>query len=134
MKPPKWNDIQKALREGVPPPPVRDETEFWSDFRARAELGPGPDAEATVARAGLPWRLGWTLAVSAVVCIVAVSVFRTRTPSPHALTTTTRSEVEDIEVFVPYTSMMIMQDVSSGGSVVWLADLDPEQSLGEGDT
>ena len=48
-------------------------------------------------------------------------------PTTRGLAEELYSGVEEIEVFVPYSSVMIMKDAKSGGSLVWLAGLDGER-------
>jgi hypothetical protein len=55
---------------------------------------------------------------------VAFAVFVTLSrPGDGTQTPQLASAVEEIEVFVPYSTMMIMQD-DSGASMVWLADVE----------
>lgn len=130
----KWHDVRKVLQQEFHTPATRSEGDFWSDFRVRAELGPGPEGKAVASPGVIPRRFGWVLAVCIVLAVVVTSLMiHKRTSGPGEMTAL-RSEVEEIEIFVPYTSVMIVQDAESGGSVVWLADLNPEESLDKGGT
>jgi len=127
----KWQNVQDAIRQQYRAPVTRDKQEFWSDFRARAELGPGPQAETPASSGVLVRRLSWALAAClATALLITALAYRTQTGAGQAYAQ--RSQIEEVQVFVPCASVMIMQDAESGGSVVWLADLEPEEASEEG--
>ena len=115
----KWHEIREALcrRHDVPaaPPPA----EFWSRFRTRIESEPRPRQEEVRAFQApvIPWRFAWAAAA------VAVLAFTLLLVAPHRRDSRA-SRVDEIEVYVSYSTMMIMQDAKTGGAVVWLTDLD----------
>ncbi len=118
----KWSEIRAGLRRECSVPEPGEAKRFWIDFRARARLGPGPEAVGSAPLRPWVWRWRWALATVAVVGLLVFPLTR-RVGSEQ--TREAGSEIEAIEVFVPYSALMIMQDQESGASVVWLADLEP---------
>jgi len=132
-----WHDIRQQLRQqdSVPPPPPA--TEFWTRFRARARQRLRPEPTPVRQRAR-PWahplpRLAWAAALLILTGLAVLLLQRDPTPGSGPLVAVAgranASAIEEIEVFVPYSSMMIMQDAETGSAIVWLADLDVSAKL-----
>lgn len=135
-----WQEIRKALRrQDTPPPPTAPEV-FWTQFRARAAQVRRPQPAAAPARqrfrAPPLMKVAWAAATLTLAGLAVLSLRREPMPgSPttnehpsHALAPIA-SAIEEIEVFVPYSSVMIMQDAESGSAIVWLADLELSAEL-----
>lgn len=126
MNKPTWQQIQEGLKSEYKAPDNRDASEFWTDFRARASLV-NQTEESASAPQPLQWhRPMWAIATAAIIMVIFVfsPALRNNDPSQPATLLAEHSEVQEIEVFVPYSSMMIMQDAESGTSVVWLTDVE----------
>lgn len=120
----KWQDIQAALREQDNAPAPRNAGEFWREFRIRAAQ---PAADAPPLPAFTFWprmqRAVWaTAALFAIMGIVGLSLRDTPPGSDSPL----MSEVQEINVAVPYSSIMVMRDAETGATMVWVSD--PQQS------
>ncbi len=122
----KWNVIQRALvaSDTVPEPPPAEE--FWADFKARASLAGRAPALSAARSPSVAWaRFAWTTAAVAVVsALLLVPLLRKPDVVSIAAVPVGTSTVEEIEVYVPYSSVMILEDEETGGTIVWLDDLD----------
>ena len=117
----KWNRIRAELKAHCAPPGPKPRESFWASFRAQAQLV-NRDDHAAAARPPLAFRRPLAWAAAAAVG-VAFAVFVTLSQNGgNAQPPQLASAIEEIEVFVPYSTMMIMQD-DSGASMVWLADV-----------
>ncbi|MBT3375606.1 MAG: hypothetical protein HN742_12060 [Lentisphaerae bacterium] len=121
----KWHNIQKTLREQDDVPAPQQESEFWREFRIRAAQ-PVQDEESGPALPFWPrvQRTIWAAAALAViVSVVGLSLRNTTTPGSDS---PLMSEVQEINVTVPYSSIMVMRDVETGATMVWVSD--PQES------
>jgi hypothetical protein len=126
--------LREALSQAAPLPQPRPAEEFWREFRARTALtmqtAPAPD----VADIGLrltSWR--WAAAAAALLVVLGGAVALLRTPAQAvrvasvpvaAAATSALSKVEEVEVFSDYSSVMIVEDIENGGTVIWVASVD----------
>jgi len=117
----KWKDIRRALQRETRVPEFPKEEAFWADFRAHASLGPGPTAGDVASHVPTAWRWGWALAATLAVTLLLFPLVK---PEKEEHLVMANSAIEEIEVFIPYSSIIIMQDAKSGVSIVWLADLE----------
>ncbi len=110
-----WNGVKDHLRarEGAPPPAPREV--FWEDFRARARLvrqdGLGVPAAAH------PWR--WVYAGAAAVAMVAIAIIA----MPWRTMPTSPSAIKSLEVVAPHSGVIIMNDDSGRGTILWITGL-----------
>ena len=121
----KWQHVRDALVARNPAPAPLSAAEFWQEFRLRATRIPVA-APARVARRprAVVLRLAWA---AVLVCLLLGVLFRGRLGAPpRGLARSELSTVEEIDVLVPYSSMIIVQDEESGGTLVLLADLGTE--------
>lgn len=118
----RWNEIRNRMKAEYAPPTPREAGEFWSNFRIRATAMQAPESSRTKRPQPIWGRPMWALAAALLVVGLFLSLPRSGGPAT-ANGPVPRSEVKEIEVFVPYSSMMIMQDAKSGTSVVWLSDV-----------
>ena len=126
----KWQQIRNALREQDRLPPVPAPAAFWTVFRQRLGAGPAAAVRPAVHPFGLPWpRLVWAFAALAFIATALTTVVKMSTHERRRDGAIVAA-VEEIEVFVPYSSMMIMQDEQSGGAIVWVAGLDVREDSG----
>lgn len=120
-----WRQIVDELRraESVPDPVEPDR--FWPDFEARASLVTRESPEARgLGTAGL-W-LGW--AAAGLACLAVFVGIIMRTPAAPPATAAAFSEVQEIDVLVSYSTMMIMQDSDSGSTLVWVGGMGEDQN------
>lgn len=122
-------DWRRALRAHCAVPASVPADDFWSLFRARAALVPRVARRPAVAALRL-WggRLGWVTAV----CVVGVAVWIGIRPppavgplAPERLTLAGLSTVDQVDVRVPYGSLLIVRDPQHGGTLVWVAGVQP---------
>lgn len=115
----KKKSLGKALKAAEPVPPVRTDDDFWTEFKARA---------AHVPQDG--WRLvpaphfvvqTWLRAAAAVV-ILAVSGFLSITLMDRSENTGKVSNVQAVDVFMEYSSIVILEDSDHGGTFVWITE------------
>lgn len=115
----RWQHIRAVLREQAVAPPPQHETEFWREFRNRVGQ---PAADEQPARVLTFWprvqRTIWAAAaLFAIMGIVGLSLRSTDPGGKSPL----MSEVQEINVAVPYSSIMIMRDVETGATMVWVS-------------
>jgi hypothetical protein len=112
-----WNDVKKAIRDqaGSTPPMIPAET-FWSDFKARARLRHRETAAAP-RRIPIP-----RLALATACAIVAVAVVGTYVMMGPAAPPTNR--IQSLEVKAAHSAVLIMDDETSDGTIVWVVDME----------
>ena len=121
----KWQRIRQALRQQATPPAPLPAKAFWESFRARAALAPRAE---DAFRPALPWwhsrPLHLALATAAVLLVAGLWFLPMQTAAPAAPRTMAAvSEVEEVDAFVSYSSMMIMKDEKTRGTIVWFSGL-----------
>jgi len=123
--------LRQALRAAAPLPDPRPATDFWQDFRARSALTmqEAPERVAVVGARLTSWR--WLAATAALLVVLAsLGVFLRTGPGPSPIAQapapapTNLSTVQELEVFSEYSSVMILEDVENGGTVIWVASAD----------
>lgn len=132
MKTPHETALRQALRQAAPLPAARPAESFWQDFWARAALTHQESAAAARQPAGVgllrPWAVG---ALGAVVFAGLVWAWLQSAVTPGRLAqaptpaSTALSKVEEVEVFSEYSSVMIVEDIEHGGTVIWVASSTP---------
>lgn len=117
----KWQRIQEALRREHAVPPAPPAERFWATFRARVAVD-GASAVRPALRFSPRRHLSWAAAALVALTLAVVSLLP---PAGRPVASTPRlSGVQEVDVFVPYSSMMIIEDDERGGSILWLAGLD----------
>lgn len=132
MKTPHETTLRQALRQAAALPEARPAESFWQDFRAHAALTHQESAATSRRAAGIgllrPWAVG---ALGAMVFAGLVWAWLQSAVTPGRLAqapdpaTTALSKVEEVEVFSDYSSVMIVEDVEHGGTVIWVASSTP---------
>ena len=117
----RWNEVSGHLRQqGVARHAAPAET-FWSEFRARARMvrqdGLGAPA------AGHPW--GWVTAATAAVAAMAIIGFMLLPVRPAVAA---MSEIKALEVVAPHSGMIIMNDDSGRGTILWITGMNDNRS------
>jgi hypothetical protein len=128
------NELKQLLAGQQRIPPMADADEFWARFRARAELV--PQAEPSPAAHGLGtalwprWALAGVTVAALILLMLTIELPLRRSSGRQALQAL--SKVDQVDVFVDYASMMIVEDSENGGTLVWLAGIDAEAPNGDG--
>ena len=117
MKPAaRYTEIAQALRKQAACPPPLDRGIFWDRFKARTEFVPQQTGPAEkVGRS--PWGFAAVAAAAAAAVIVAVAVIR----GPAAASHPQLSKVSELDVYMDYSSVLIVEDRENRGTVIWLA-------------
>ena len=136
MKKPRLCDreLKRLLEDQQRIPPMTDATEFWAKFRARAELVPQVEPSAPgrdQARAFWPrWGLAGVTVATLLLLMLTIEMPLWR--GPDGAERQALSKVDQVDVFVDYASMMIVEDSENGGTLVWLAGLEAREPNNDG--
>ena len=125
MKRHSWNDIKGGISTRQPPGQMLDKDEFWSDFKARAKLR----SQETPARNSRPLVLSWAVATACAVLLVAGIVKFQLTRSGD--TVQHGSSVTSLDVMVPHSAVLIMNDEPDQGTIVWIVDMEMNGKNGD---
>lgn len=132
MKNPRETPLRNALRQAAALPESRSAAAFWLGFRARAALTMQAAPETPAVVGGLALSRHWALAAAALLLVLGLGYAFLRPPAapaeiarapvaaPPALST-----IEEVEVFSEYSSVMIVEDIENGGTVIWVASAAP---------
>lgn len=113
MKPDQLKDAM--ARMGAPA--VRNHEDFWSDFRARAKLH--PQLEPVTERDIPPWA-PWLTAACAAALLAVFVLF------PFGNQNGPASEILAVDVLARHSAVMIMNEDTSEGTVLWIYDMEFE--------
>lgn len=118
-----WNTVRDQLRAQDATRQAATEAEFWNDFRARARLvrqdGAGAPAE------GHPRRWAWAGAATAFAAAMVAAgllLLPVRTAPAGA------SAIRSLEVVAPHSGVIIMNDESGHGTILWVTGLNDSRS------
>lgn len=121
MNPARWKDVEQQLRGAAPSVTPRDAEAFWSDFKARAALvrqeSPAPATNR------FPVVLRWS-AVTALALILMITGFFAL-PLHPAIT-----QIKSLEVVAPHSGVIIMNDGSGRGTILWITGMEAKQNSG----
>ena len=110
-------DAFKTLGQTTSPQTNRESHEFWSDFRARARYRVQEQAPQW---SWFPVMPRWALALASMALLLSiVGVVSLRGPS-MAVT----NQINSLEVVASHGGVLIMEDESSHGTIVWIMDLE----------
>ena len=120
---PTWNEVRGRLRTQDATRHAADREGFWADFRARARMvrQDGAGAPAPVH----PWR--WVVtgtAVAAALVVAAVGVVAL----PGRPVAAATSGIKSFEVIAPHSGVIIMNDDSGRGTILWVTGLGDSRS------
>ncbi|MBN2451118.1 MAG: hypothetical protein JXR77_12060 [Lentisphaeria bacterium] len=129
MKPLSGRQLRQALRQVDRPPEVRDADTFWEEFQARVALtsqqAPGQCARVVTHSAW--WHVAWACVPVVALALVLSGLRQPDLPALAAAplpASTVLSEVEQVDVFSDYSSVMIVEDEANGGTLIWVASMD----------
>ena len=116
-----WQEIESNL-QAQPLPRGRSKDDFWAEFRSRTESLPR-DQRVAEPIGFVRWSV---LAAAAVAILAGVAVLMPKTPTTAMQVAST--EVKSVDVVASHAGVIIMtaeaDDAGSGGTVLWIADLD----------
>lgn len=109
-------DIEKVLKatESIEP---ESRDDFWTTFRARAARIPQTPMPRHTFYRRHESGIRWATAAASLAVISGVVFFNLRPATAYADT------VRSIEINVPYTSMLIMNDDAARATIVWIEGL-----------
>jgi len=129
---PRDTPLRQALRQAAALPEPRPADTFWQDFKARTALTGQETPGRLVVVGGSLLSRHWVLAAAAALVVVGLAFALLRptaaplqtaqmqTPQAPAL-----SSVQEVEVLSEYSSVMIVEDIENGGTVIWVASAGP---------
>lgn len=120
------NQLIKALKGSDKPPVSRGKDAFWADFKARAATVPQDGAQPIPSPRILfqTWvRVAAAVLVLGVSGVLSVKMMN-RSQAPEKV-----SNIQEVDVFMEYSSMVILEDVDHGGTFVWITE---EESVDQG--
>ena len=124
-----WSQIQRELKQQASGPESPPADEFWTDFRSRLSA----ESREDVVSAPFLWfapKTAWAMAAAFAFMLGLTALLLPTAPSSSSNTVASAavnqqvSEVEEIDVFVTYSSVMIMQDEQNGSTLVWVGDME----------
>lgn len=124
MNHPNWTEVRGHLRGQSLTPNVPPRDAFWADFRARARWV-RQDGEAP-APAVRPWR--WVYAGAATVAAAVLLVVAGWVVLPARPATAVPSAIKSWEVVAPHSGVIIMNDDSGHGAILWVTGLNDSRS------
>jgi hypothetical protein len=122
MKPVKgWRQIRANLREQPAPVARRDPDAFWSDFRARARLMRQEQPVVVPLWRSMPMRVAYA---AAVVALLAAGLALMLPGGGAGLP----NRIKSLEVVASHSGVIIINDDTQRGTILWIADLQPDGS------
>ena len=117
-----WDQIEKELR-CRPSPDGQDSAVFWQTFRGNVA------DEARTTTASEPIGIGRWVGVIAAVAAVVLGLLALRpAPVKPAMRIAASTEVKSVDVVASHGGVIIMTSEDMGGTVLWIADLDLNQT------
>lgn len=132
MKNRRETPLRNALRQAAALPESRPAAAFWLDFRARAALTMQTAPEPAAVVGGSALFRHWALAIAALLVVLGLGYAFLRPPATSVeiaqapvAALPALSTIEEVEVFSEYSSVMIVEDIENGGTVIWVASAAP---------
>lgn len=115
-----WNDIETRLQQQPSPTSDRTSDDFWSEFRARAELMGQDSSPAPVLTAPRVWGAAMASAATFAVMIGIAWYFMggANTGGPNVLAA---NEIKTIQVVDPSVGVMVYA-ADQEGTIIWITD------------
>jgi anti-sigma-K factor RskA len=117
-----WKEVSSQLRRQSAGSGPRPAAAFWADFKARAALTRQESPEAAGERLPSAWR--WAYVAAVAVAVVAVGVYVM--PAPASAVT----RIKSLEVLAPHSGVIIMNDQSGKGTILWIAGMEAKNGSG----
>ena len=113
-----WSEVKQRLHGAPAGRGSKDREEFWADFKARARCVRQAQPETLP---GLSWRalsLRWSAGLTAVAAILLAVLLL-----PHG-GTVAGNRIRSLQVIASHTGVMILNDTSGKGTILWVAGLE----------
>lgn len=117
-----WKNVTGRLKALESPQPPSDNADFWLDFKARATLMRQDEPAAVPAR--MPAALRWG-SVTALTLVVIVAGWFMLPATLGAVT-----QIKALEVVAPHSGVIIMNDQSGRGTILWITGMESKNSSG----
>ena len=115
-----WKTTRAALRHRAVGARMPEAPVFWSDFQARARMVRQAEPIARGIPGGAPFWIKYAVGLAATGLVVIGLLAWPAHPAVAA------NEVKSLDVMASHSGVIIMDDVAAKGTVVWIADLQPE--------
>jgi hypothetical protein len=117
-----WKDVTGKLKTVAARKDLPETAAFWTDFSARARLVRQDEPVAT--RDRIPVGLRWGTATVLALFLVAVGLFAL--PTMRGAVT----RIKALEVVAPHSGLIIMNDQSGRGTILWITGMESNPSSG----
>ena len=114
-------DLRELVQRAEGSPEIPSADVFWDRFRARAEMV-SQERPASVAHgSGRLWpRIALAGVTVLALALLIVTLEMPRQPANGGSLETPLSRVDELDVYIDHTSVMIMKDRHGGGTLVWI--------------
>lgn len=111
-----WQTIEQQLKDKHVREKARSATEFWAEFRSRANLR----STETTALRPYPLVLRWPVAACAaiLVCLLALRFI------PRIGGRATDNEIISFEIAESYGAVLIMKDAQTESTILWIDEME----------
>jgi hypothetical protein len=117
-----WKNVTSRLKATEALPPPSGDADFWLDFKARASLM--RQDEPVPARSRMPVALRWG-SVTALALVLIVAGWFILPATLGAVT-----QIKALEVVAPHSGVIIMNDQSGRGTILWITGMESKNSSG----
>lgn len=117
-----WKNVTGRLKAIDAPQSPSGDADFWLDFKARATLM--CQDEPVAARDRIPVALRWGSATALALVLIVAGWFML----PATLGAVT--QIKALEVVAPYSGVIIMNDQSGRGTILWITGMESKHSSG----
>ncbi|MCF7855723.1 MAG: hypothetical protein K9N51_13060 [Candidatus Pacebacteria bacterium] len=112
-------ELRELVQRAEPTPRIPRADAFWGRFKARAECMPRETNERPPAYPRLWPKLALGAATVITLLLMLVVLEFPQLPVDNA-SGEPLSRVDELDVYIDHTSVMIMKDRRSGGTLVWI--------------
>jgi hypothetical protein len=117
-----WKNVTSRLKATEALPPPSGDADFWLDFKARASLM--CQDEPVPARSRMPVALRWGSVTALALVLIVAGWFML----PATLGAVT--QIKALEVVAPHSGVIIMNDQSGRGTILWITGMESKNSSG----
>jgi hypothetical protein len=117
-----WKNVTGRLKAIEAPQSPSGDADFWLDFKARATLM--RQDEPVAAHDRVPVALRWGSATALALVLIVAGWFML----PATLGAVT--QIKALEVVAPYSGVIIMNDQSGRGTILWITGMESKHSSG----
>ncbi len=117
-----WKNVTGRLKAIEAPKTPSDNADFWQDFKARATLM--RQDEPAAERPRMPVALRWGSVTALALVLIVAGWFML----PATLGAVT--QIKALEVVAPHSGVIIMNDQSGRGTILWITGMESKNSSG----